>query len=471
MKKISNLAGIVAAAALLCGISACDNSETITMTSAKIEMVGDPIVTDKAAIFQWKSSVANGEILITRQAPDEEEVTIAETSSNVFVDRVTYSNLLKAGVEYTYRFYNINGVSSARTTETTLEMKYGCVERKVTFPSIAPAGTKLDPITEEQVKVVTSELNGHNYVSVYVDEKESGVWMNINGEGKYDDRIGGIEGFIYDASAPCIIWVGKWWPGDSKWNDYEGAEGKRFYDNSDTGIRIDLAATKNNYLSFDVDEESDSFKLYWSGEKDSKYEVSFEAFDNQGNAVALKKSTVAAADIKNDAFNNYEVTGKLSTLIDTTKPTTVKTAKAILKETAKDGTVSESEDEEIIYDSFTTYTRVYDRLYISKNYDYDENGYPTYKSMNVILSGSNLPATAKLYYKQSGDKLYTEVKDGLKKAEGSDFLTATVSLNKDNSYDFKAVVTMDNAKWYDWEEGKTDETSTGYYTPSSNDWQ
>lgn len=26
-------------------------------------------------------------------------------------------------------------------------------------------------------------------------------------------------------------------------------------------------------------------------------------------------------------------------------------------------------------------------------------------------------------------------------------------------YDFKAVVTMDNAKWYDWEEGKTEEVA------------
>lgn len=98
MKKISNLAVIFAAAALLCGISACDNTETITMKSAPIEMVGDPIVTDKAAIFQWKDSIANGSIVITRQAPGEEEVTIATTSSNVFADRVTYSNLLKAGV-------------------------------------------------------------------------------------------------------------------------------------------------------------------------------------------------------------------------------------------------------------------------------------------------------------------------------------------------------------------------------------
>lgn len=89
MKKISNLAGIVAASALLCGIFGCDNTETITMTSAPIEMVGDPIVTDKAAIFQWKKSLAN-EIVISRQASGEEEVIIAheENIPNGFADRI-----------------------------------------------------------------------------------------------------------------------------------------------------------------------------------------------------------------------------------------------------------------------------------------------------------------------------------------------------------------------------------------------
>lgn len=350
-------------------------------------------------------------------------------------------------------------MSSARTTEYTLEKKYSCVERKVKFESIAPAGTKLAPITEEQVKIVKSELNGCNYVSVYVDEKESGVWMNINGEGKYDERIGGIEGFIYDAYKGCTIWVGKWWPGDSEWNDYEGSESKRFYDGSDTAISFDLAATKS-YLSFDVYPYNDSFEVNWKGEKDSTYEVSFEAFDNKGNAVALKKSTIAAADIKNDAFNNYEVTGKLSDLgIDIEKPITVKTIKANVKETAKDGTVRESEDEDDVDASYTSYT-VVDSLGVGYSGYYDDDG-KYIQQANVTLFGTNLPDTAKLYYKRYGETLYTEFKDGLKKAEDSDSLTATVSLDEYDyrNYNFRAVVTVDNKNWYDWEEGKTEETA------------
>ncbi len=178
MKKISNLAGIVAASALLCGIFGCDNTETITMTSASIEMVGDPIVTDKAAIFQWKKSLAN-EIVISRQASGEEEVFIDYGFIyNGIADRVWEGNPLKAGVEYTYRFYNTSDVSAARKAYT-LEKKYSCVERKVKFASIAPAGSNLSPLTEEQVKITKYEGNGTNYVSVYVDEKEAGVWLNI----------------------------------------------------------------------------------------------------------------------------------------------------------------------------------------------------------------------------------------------------------------------------------------------------
>lgn len=297
--------------------------------------------------------------------------------------------------------------------------------------------------------------------------------MNINGEGKYNERIGGIEGFIYDAYKGCTIWVGKWWPGDSEWNGYEGSESKRFYDGSDTAISFDLAATKS-YLSFDVDPYNDSFEVNWKGEKDSKYEVSLEAFDNKGAAVALKKSTIAAADIKNDAFNNYEVTGKLSDLIDLTKSTTVKTVKAILKETAKDGTVRESEDEDDVDAYLTTYTRIdeewnYDerkyvkKLVVSDIPDINEDGSSTYYA-NVTLEGANLPATAKLYYKLSWEELYTEFKDGLKKDENGD-LTAKVSIEQYLHYDFKAVVTTDNKNWYDWEEGKTEEVAekTNWY--------
>lgn len=478
MKKISKLAGIVAAAALLCGISACDNSETITMTSASIEMVGDPIVTNKAAIFQWKNSVANS-IVVTRQAPNEEEVTISNgwtgwTDSYGFVDRVMNDNLLKAGVEYTYRFYNTKDISSARTTEYTLEKKYSCVERKVTFPSIDPKGTKLAPITKEQITISTSELNGKNYVSVYVDEKESRPWIDINDKTTgvrknelYDIKIGGVEAFEYNPSHRYEIKVGKWYPEDID-------EDERYYDPSDSTIKFenfDLGSLKNikDNIVLDINPWNDSFKVNWNGEKDCTYEVSFEAFDNQGKAVALKKSTIATADIKKDAFDNYEVTGKVSDLIDITKPTTVKTAKAILKETAKDGTISESEDEEIIYASSTTYTQVYDGLSVHPSYNIDEYYNQTFNGLLVTLSGTNLPATAKLYYKQSGDKLYTEVTDGLKKAEGSNNLTATVSLKENNSYDFKAVVTVDNKNWYYWEEGKTEETSIGYYSPSSQD--
>lgn len=217
MKKISNLAGIVAASALLCGIFGCDNTQTITMTSAPIEMVGDPIVTDKAAIFQWKKSLAN-EIVISRQASGEEEVIIAheENIPNGFADRIWEKNPLKAGVEYTYRFYNTSDVSAAREAYT-LEKKYSCVERKVKFESIDPAGTNLSPLTEEQVKITKYEGNGINYVSVYVDEKEAGVWLNIYD--KTDDRwyydlynleVGGIKAFEYDSSHAYEIIVGKW---------------------------------------------------------------------------------------------------------------------------------------------------------------------------------------------------------------------------------------------------------------------
>lgn len=458
MKKISNLAGIVAAAALLCGISACDNSETITMTSAKIEMVGDPIVTDKAAIFQWKDSLTNKDIVITRQAPSEEEITLYKDGwiLNGFVDRVSYDNLLKAGVEYTYRFYNKSDVSAARTTEYTLEKKYSCVERKVTFPSIAPAGTKLAPITKEQVTISKSEVNGHNYVSIYVDEKEAHPYIDMldktTGEKKtiskngwettdlYKDEIGGIEPFEYNPSHDYEITVGKWWREDSQ-NSGSGHDSERYYDNADTAISFDLPATKSGSISFWISDYSDYFSATWSGKKENTYEVSFEAFDNQGKAVTLKKSKLAAADIKNDAFNNYEVTGKISDLIDTAK--TAKTIKMILKETAADKTVYESESREReIPAQYTSYTQLkrdyyydeYNNLisYISdlevySHSEENEDGYYNRYAI-VTLKGHNLPATAKLYYKKTWDtNLYTEVTGGLKKdADGN--LTAKVSI-------------------------------------------
>lgn len=461
MKKISNLAGIVAAAALLCGISACDNSETITMTSAKIEMVGDPIVTDKAAIFQWKDSVANGEILITRQAPGEEEVTISDEWTgwihNGFVDRVTNKNLLQAGVEYTYRFYNESGVSSARATESTLEMKYGCVERKVKFESIAAPRTKLAPITEEQVKIVKSDLNDKNYesyVSIYVDEKEARTWMTISDKTEdrtydelWDNEIGGVERFKYDPSHTYEIWVGKWWPGSED-------DDERLYDNSDTGIKFDLGATKSKF-SFDV--WGDSFKAIWSGIKGSTYEVSFEAFDNQGNTVTLKKSKLAADDIKKDVFDTYEVTGKISDLIDTAK-----TIKMILKETTADKTVYESESSEReILASLTKYTEV-DRLYVSYNSILNEEKNEYEEKAFVTLSGANLPDTAKLYRKHEGEVRYTEVTVGLKKDASGNLVAIVPCEGYYTNYDFKAVVTVDNKNWYDWEEGKTEEVVEQY---------
>lgn len=491
MKKISNLAGIVAAAALLCGISACDNSETITMTSAKIEMVGDPIVTDKAAIFQWKDSVANGAIVITRQAPSEEEITLYKDGwiLNGFVDRVSYDNLLKAGVEYTYRFYNKSDVSAARTTEYTLEKKYSCVERKVTFPSIAPAGTKLAPITKEQVTISKSEVNGHNYVSIYVDEKEAHPYIDMldktTGEKKtiskngwettdlYKDEIGGIEPFEYNPSHDYEITVGKWWREDSQ-NSGSGHDSERYYDNADTAISFDLPATvaEENDVRFNINSWDGTFKVYWNGKKDSKYEISFEAFDNKDEPVTLKSFTIVDDKITRDNFFNCLATGKLSDLIDTTKLDTVKTAKATVKEMVTGKTASESVAEYEIHASYTTYTQLngyyeykdnnrirhIDDLNVNRDSEQNEDGYYNYYAV-VTLEGYNLPATAKLYYRKTWDtNLYSEVTGGLKKdAEGR--LTAKVPVDYYSNYDFKAVVTMDNAKWYDWEEGKTEEVA------------
>lgn len=214
------------------------------MTSASIEMVGDPIVTDKAVIFQWKKSLAN-EIVISRQASGEEEVIIAheENIPNGFADRIWEGNPLKAGVEYTYRFYNTSDVSAARKAYT-LEKKYSCVERKVKFASIAPAGSNLSPLTEEQVKITKYEGNGTNYVSVYVDEKEAGVWIDINDKTDnhyrnelYNQEVGGVEAFEYDPSHAYEIIVGKWWPGAD--------EDHKYYINKDTEKVFKLGKDSN----------------------------------------------------------------------------------------------------------------------------------------------------------------------------------------------------------------------------------
>ncbi|MDE7292347.1 MAG: hypothetical protein K2N58_09920 [Treponemataceae bacterium] len=475
MKKISNLAGIVAAAALLCGISACDNSETITMTSAKIEMVGDPIVTDKAAIFQWKDSVANGEIVITRQAPGEEEVEIggwvhnSRLNETVLVDRVTNKNLLKAGVEYTYRFYNKSEVSSARTTEYTLEKKYSCVERKVKFESIAAAGTKLTPVTKEQVTIVKSETWEGNFVSIYVDEKEACTWINVydktNDSKKdawYNDNVGGIEGLKYDTSHDYEIEIGKYWPEDyAKQPDEE-----RYFNNSDTSITFDLKATKRDnevWISrFSISPNDNSYEVRWSGKKDSKYEVSFEAFDNKGEEVTLKVSTIVDADIKKDDFYNCLATGKLSDLTgitDLTKPTNIKTVKAILKGTTTDGKLYEIDTREIyISSNHTTYTYVNRKGTIKYESVYNDQTNKYTYSYLITVSGVNLPVTAKAYYKENyDDQLYEKLVDLKKGNDGN--LTATVSsVDKpiNGIYNAKVIVTVDEAKWYDYEEGNAE---------------
>lgn len=64
-----------------------------------------------------------------------------------------------------------------------------------------------------------------------------------------------------------------------------------------------------------------------------------------------------------------------------------------------------------------------------------------------------------MYYKLSDDVLYTEVTGGLKKNDYGE-LTATVSIELNTEYDFKAVVSVENKNWYDWEEGKTEEVVT-----------
>lgn len=460
MKKISSLAGIAVAAILLCGIFGCNNTETVEMTSASIEMVGDPIVTDKAAIFQWKDSVANGNIIVTRQAPGEEEVTISGEwygwLNNGFADRVGRNNLLKAGVEYTYRFYNASDVSTARKAYT-LEKKYSCVERKVTFESVAPVGTKLAPITDEQVTITKFEANGKNYVSVYVDEKEARCWIDIYNKTydykysvEYDTNIGGVEAIEYDPCYDYEIRVGKWWPGPEDYDE------NRYYDNSETEKKFDLPATKND-ITFDITIYNDSYQVTWSGKKGSKYEISFKAFDNKDSEVNLNFPKIADDKIKRDDFYTCLAEGKVSDLIDISKPVSFKTVKAIVKETAADGTVTESESSiEEIYSWYTTYTEVY---YPSFNTSYD-NGT---KYVTVYVNGYNLPNAAKLYYKKGGDTLYTEFKDGLKKDESGN-LVATISIEENMSYTFKAIVTMENAKWYDWKEGKTEEVVEGYYS-------
>ena len=463
MKKISSLAGITVAAILLCGIFGCNNTETIEMTTASIEMIGDPIVTDKAAIFQWKDSVANGNIIITRQAPGEEEVTISDREdgwlNNGFADRVTRNNLLKAGVEYTYRFYNTSDVSAARKSYT-LEKKYSCVERKVTFQSVAPFGTKLAPITDEQVTITKFESNENGYVSVYVDEKEALFKIVIHNKATsvYTVFNAGynIEGYSYDPCYGCEIWVSKLWPG------YENDE-DRYYDNSETEKKFDLPATKKEKnvidMEININIYSDSYQVAWSGKKGSKYEISFKAFDNKGAEVNLKSLKITDDKIKRDAFYTCLAEGKASDLFDILKPVLIKTIKAIVKETAADGTVTESESEEKGIGSWNTaYTEVY-YLSISPYYDNDNET----KYVTVYVYGTNLPDTVKLYYKKSNDALYTEIKDGLKKDEyGSNFV-ATISIEDGFDYDFKAVVTMENAKWYDWEEGKTEEVKESTY--------
>lgn len=461
MKKIASLAGIAVAAILLCGIFGCNNTETVEMTSASIEMVGDPIVTDKAAIFQWKDSVANGNIIVTRQAPGEEEVTISDEwygwLNNGFADRVRRDNLLKAGVEYTYRFYNTSDVSAARKSYT-LEKKYSCVERKVTFESVAPVGTKLAPITDEQVTITKFEANGKNYVSVYVDEKEAGCWIGIYNKKYgnpldnvgYDTNIGGVEAIEYDPCYDYEIRIGKYWPGPEK------SDENRYYDNSETEKKFDLPATKND-ITFDISIYYNSYQVMWSGKKGSKYEISFKAFDNKDAEVNLNFPKIADDKIKRDDFYTCLAEGKVSDLIDISKPVSFKTVKAIVKETAADGTVTESESSiEEIYSNYTTYTEVH---YLSVNPQYYDNGT---KYVTVYVYGTNLPNTAKLYYKKGGDTLYTEFKDGLKKDEYGD-LVATISIEEYASYTFKAIVTMENAKWYDWKEGKTEEVEEGSY--------
>lgn len=462
MKKISNLAGIVAASALLCGIFGCDNTETITMTSASIEMVGDPIVTDKAAIFQWKKSLAN-EIVISRQASGEEEVFIDYGFIyNGIADRVWEGNPLKAGVEYTYRFYNTSDVSAARKAYT-LEKKYSCVERKVKFASIAPAGSNLSPLTEEQVKITKYEGNGTNYVSVYVDEKEAGVWLNIYD--KTDDRwyydlynleVGGIKAFEYDSSHAYEITVGKWWPGAD--------EDHKYYINKDTEKVFALGAA--NAISLEIETWNDSFTATWTGKKDSQYEVSFKAYDNKGATVNLTKSKITDK-IENDDFYNYRVTGKLSTYIDISKHVSFKYVTAVLKETAGSA-VSESESEKEYIDAhYTTYTSV-DRG-LRGNYYQDSE---TYKYVTTVtLSGHNLPNTAKLYYKKSWESFYNQVDF---KKDGDNF-TATLNLDQEPTtyehkyYDFKAMVSVANDKMYDWYEGKTEEVVEDYYFYKTND--
>lgn len=377
-------------------------------------------------------------------------------------------NPLKAGVEYTYRFYNTSDVSAAREAYT-LEKKYSCVERKVKFESIDPAGTNLYPITDEQVKITKSEGNGTYYVSVYVDEKEAGVWIDINDKTDndyrnelYNQEVGGVEAFEYDPSHSYEIIVGKWWPCED--------EDHKYYTNRDTSKTFTLGAANN--ISFEMEQlyDYETYTSYynltatWSGKKDSKYEVSFKAYDNKGAAVDLKIPAIADAKIQRDDFYNCLATVKLSDYIDLSEPTKVKTIKVVLKETAADGTVSESESEEDDIDAdYTTYTYV-NYLYVKNDSEHDEES-GSYKYTTIAtLYGNNLPDTAKLYYKKSWESFYNKV--DLKKDADSGYLTATLPFDGEweyQSYEYKAIVTAANEKWYDWYEGKTEEEATYSY--------
>lgn len=135
-----------------------------------------------------------------------------------------------------------------------------------------------------------------------------------------------------------------------------------------------------------------------------------------------------------------------------------------MKETAADGTVSEIEsDGKNIPSNYTTYTYIYN-LYVRVDSKYEEESYK-YTTI-ASLSGVNLPDTVKLYYKQRyGGSFYEKV--DLKKDADSGYLTATLPFDDEweyQRYEFKAIVIVANDKWYDWDEGKTEEVAEYTHT-------
>ena len=169
MKKLLKILAVpaIVALGLLSGCNNGDISLDLAVTvSTDTPSLDDPKNLEYGVLLTWGVTQDGGVFTVTRRAKDGEEITLgSKIRENRFFDRITYSNILVQGGEYTYRVYNSadnatyfeadNGgvsISGGKNYTDSYVTKNSYAEKKITLSALKAEGEKLPASLEADVR-------------------------------------------------------------------------------------------------------------------------------------------------------------------------------------------------------------------------------------------------------------------------------------------------------------------------------